>query len=115
MRPVVAWCLVVVAAGLEIIWALALTRSEGLTRPGWAVVGMAVATVSLVMLSRALRTLPLGSAYTAWVGLGAVGVALAGAFSLDEPLTLGHAICLTLIVTGVVGLTLTDAGRPVGR
>lgn len=103
-----AWCLVLLAAGLEIIWALALTEADGLTRPGWAAAGMVIAIASLVMLTLALRTLPLGSAYTVWVGLGAVGVALAGVVLLDEPLTPLHAGFLGLIVAGVTGLTLTD-------
>lgn len=105
---VAAWCLVLLAAGLEIIWALTLTEADGLTRPGWAVAGIATAIASLIMLTLALRTLPLGSAYTVWVGIGAVGVALAGALVLDEPLTPLRAACLVLIVAGVIGLALTD-------
>lgn len=96
------------AAALEIMWALALTEADGLTRPGWAIAGIAIAIASLIMLTRALRTLPLGSAYTVWVGLGAVGVALAGVLILGEPLTPLRATCLALVVAGVVGLTLTD-------
>ncbi|MDG4795751.1 SMR family transporter [Micromonospora sp. WMMD1082] len=103
-----AWCLVLFAAGLEIIWVLALNAADGLARPGWAVAGIAIAIASLVMLTRALRTLPLSSAYTVWVGTGAVGVALAGVFVLGEPLTPLRAACLALIVAGVIGLTLTD-------
>lgn len=114
-QTVVAWCLVLAAAGLEIVWALALTEADGLTRPGWAVAGFAVAIVSLTMLTLALRTLPLGSAYAVWVGLGAVGVALAGVLILGEELTLLRAGCLAMIVAGVIGLTLRDARTPARR
>ncbi|EHR58963.1 DMT family transporter [Saccharomonospora cyanea] len=108
---VAAWSLVLAAAGLEIFWALALTASEGLRHAGWAVLGIAIAIASLIMLTRALRILPLGTAYTVWVGLGAVGVAAAGALVLDEPLTWPRAACLALIIGGVVGLARTDTPR----
>ncbi|HLR96706.1 MAG TPA: SMR family transporter [Jiangellaceae bacterium] len=112
---VAAWCLVLLAAGLEIIWALALTEADGLTHPGWAVAGIAIAIGSLIMLTVALRTLPLGSAYTVWVGLGAVGVALAGVLILSEPLTPLRATCLALVVAGVIGLTLTEKPRTLAQ
>ncbi|WP_147917759.1 DMT family transporter [Ruania zhangjianzhongii] len=108
-----AWGLVLLAAGLEIIWALALAESDGLARPGWAITAFVLAIVSLVSLTLALRNLRLSSAYPVWVGLGAVGVALAGTLALGEPLTPARIACLALIVAGVIGLTCTDA--PSGR
>lgn len=106
-----AWCGVVLAALLEVAWPLALAGASGPARPGWAVVGLALALVSLAVLALALRTLPLGSAYAVWVGLGTVGVAAAGVAWLGEPLTPPRALCLAAIVAGVVGLTLTDTPR----
>lgn len=103
-----AWCLVLLAAGLEIIWAFALDQADGLARPAWLMAGIAIAIVSLIMLTVALRTLPLGSAYALWVGIGAIGVASTDALILSEPLTPTRAACLALIVAGVVGLTMTD-------
>lgn len=108
-----AWCLVLLAAGLEIVWALALTKADGLRHPGWAATGITVAIISLVLLTLALRSLTLTSAYTVWVGVGAVGVALVGAGVLGEALTPLRAACLALVVAGVIGLTRTDAAaRP---
>lgn len=104
-----AWCLVLFAAGLEICWAFALTEAEGFAHPGWAFIGFALAIASLVMLTLALRILPLATAYTAWIGVGAVGVALTGVLVLGEPLTLPRATYLTLILAGVIGLTVVDA------
>ena len=72
------------------------------------ITGITVAIASLIMLTLALRNLRLSSAYTAWVGMGAVGVALAGALVLEEPLTPLHLACLALIVAGVIGLTRND-------
>lgn len=112
---IVAWGLVLLAAGLEVIWALVLTEAGGLDRPWWALGGIALAIISLVMLMLALPTLPLGSAYAVWVGTGAVGVVLAGVIILGEPLSFLRAGCLALIVAGVIGLTLTDTSSNAAR
>lgn len=103
---VAAWAILVTAGLLEIVWSLALKESEGLTRPGWAALGVGTAMVSLGMLSYALRNLPLGTAYAAWVGIGTVGVAVAGMVALGEPVTWTRLVFLGLIIAGVVGLNL---------
>lgn len=108
-----AWCLVLLAAGLEVVWALAIAAAGGLARPAWALAGFVVAIISLAMLTLALRTLPLGSAYAVWVGLGAVGVAIAGVALLGESVTPLQASCLALVVAGAIGLAVTDS--PTGR
>ena len=100
-----AWLLLLGAALLEAVWATALGRSDGFTRPWPSVVGVTAAVASFVMLTIALRDLPVGTAYAGWVGRGAVGVVRVGitAGESASPLRLA---CLGLIVIGVVGLKL---------
>ena len=108
MRPDMAWALLLAAASLEVVWAIALKQADGFTRPWPTVVGVAAALASFVLLSSALRTLPVGTAYAVWVGLGAFGVALVGVLALGEsasPVRLG---CLGFILVGVVGLKLSQ-------
>ena len=101
-----AWLILIIAGLLEIVWALALKSSEGLSRL-WPAVGAAgAAALSFALLAVALRSIPVGVGYTVWVGIGAVGVMLTGSVLLSEPLTIGRMICLTLVLSGVVGLKL---------
>lgn len=103
-----AWAVLVGAGLLEIVWAIALKHADGFTRFWPSVVGLAAAAVSFVMLSSALRSLPVGTAYAVWVGIGALGVALAGIVALGEsasPLRLGF---LVLILVGVIGLKIVE-------
>jgi quaternary ammonium compound-resistance protein SugE len=102
----VAWLLLVGAALLEIVWATALERSAGFTRLWPSVIGVAAAALSLVMLSAALRELPMGTAYAVWVGLGAVGVAAVGILVLGESASPLRLVCLGLILVGVIGLRI---------
>ncbi|MDA2811417.1 multidrug efflux SMR transporter [Nocardiopsis sp. RSe5-2] len=107
-RAAFFWTVLVVAGLLEIVWSLALKEAEGLTRPGWAAAGIATAMASLGLLSYALKGLPVGSAYAAWVGIGSVGVAVAGMLALGEPVTVPRLLFLGLIVAGVVILSLAE-------
>ncbi|WP_019808406.1 DMT family transporter [Saccharomonospora halophila] len=106
-----AWTLLVIAASLEVVWALALDRSDGFTRLWPSILGISVAVLSFVLLTLALRGLHVGTAYAVWVGLGAVGVAVAGMLVAGEPASLARLSFLALIITGVVGLRLVD-GSP---
>ncbi len=101
-----SWLLLIGAALLEVVWATALERSEGFSRLWPTVIGITAAVVSFVMLTMAVRNLPLGTAYAVWVGLGAVGVALVGILALGESASPMRLACLALIVAGVVGLKL---------
>ncbi|MFB9679961.1 DMT family transporter [Streptosporangium vulgare] len=103
-----AWVLLVAAAALEIVWATALERSDGFTRFWPAFVGVTAAVVSFVMLTFALRTLSMGTAYAVWVGLGTLGVAAVGIAALGESASPARLACLALILAGVVGLKLLD-------
>lgn len=101
-----AWVVLVVAGLLEVGWAVGLKYTEGFTRL-WPTVGTAVALIaSMVMLGVALRTLPLGTAYAVWTGIGTVGTAILGIVLFREPATAMRLVCIALIVTGIVGLKL---------
>lgn len=105
-----AWMYLVVAGFFECGWALGLKYTHGFSRlwPSlWTLVAMAV---SLWLLSLAMKSIPIGTAYAVWTGIGAVGVAAAGMLFLGEPKTLLRIGCLLLIVTGIVGLNLLASG-----
>jgi quaternary ammonium compound-resistance protein SugE len=103
-----AWILLVAAGLLEIVWATAVKQSDGLTRLWPSVIGIGGAAVSFVLLSAALRSLPVGTAYAVWVGIGALGVALAGVALQGEPASPVRAAFLVLILVGVIGLRALD-------
>lgn len=103
-----AWIVLVVSGVLETVWAAALSRSEGLSRPAPAVLFGLALVASMAGLAWALRTLPVGTAYVVWVGIGAVGTALYGMVVLGEPATTIRLLCLAAIVGGVVGLKLAS-------
>jgi quaternary ammonium compound-resistance protein SugE len=97
-------------AGLfEIGWALGLKQSQGFTRPGWAAFTVVSIVVSLGLLGLALRSLPIGTAYAVWTGIGIIGTALAGILVFGEPATALRIACIGLIASGIVGLKLVSA------
>ncbi len=103
-----AWTLLFIAGVLEVAWAVGLKYTAGFTRL-WPSVGTAVAFVaSFWLLSIALRTLPLGTAYAVWVGVGAVGTVVLGILLFDEPASFLRLASATLIVAGIVGLKLAS-------
>lgn len=99
-----AWIALVVSGVLETVWAAALSQSRGLSRPVPSVVFGVALVLSMVGLAYALRTIPVGTGYAVWVGIGAVGTAAYGMAVLGEPATAARLLCLTAIVAGVVGL-----------
>jgi len=102
-----AWIILFIAGLFEVGWAVCLKESKGFTRPV-PTVGFAVfMLVSLFLLGIALKTLPLGTAYTVWTGVGAVGTVLLGIALLGESADLPRLACIGLIVVGIVGLKLT--------
>jgi quaternary ammonium compound-resistance protein SugE len=101
-----AWLILFLAGLFEIGWAVGLKYTNGFTRL-WPSVGTALSmVVSLVLLGIALRTLPLGTAYAVWTGIGAVGTVVLGIVLFGEPATAGRLACAGLIVAGIVGLKL---------
>ena len=99
-----AWIVLFVAGLLEVGWAVGLKYTEGFTRL-WPTIGTAVAlTASMGLLGVALRTLPLGTAYAVWTGIGSVGTAVLGIVLFREPATAMRLTCIALILAGIVGL-----------
>ena len=99
-----AWFVLVVSGLLETVWAIALDRSAGFSRPVPTVIFGVALALSMAGLGYALRTIPVGSGYAVWVGIGAVGTALVGMLALGESASVPRIICLLLVVSGVVGL-----------
>jgi len=102
-----AWLLLVIAGLFEIAWAVGLKYTDGFTRL-WPTIGTAAALVaSMALLGAAVRTLPLGTAYAVWTGIGTVGTAVLGIVLFREPATVVRLTCITLIVAGILGLKFT--------
>lgn len=101
-----AWLLLVVAGLLEVGWAIGLKYTEGFTKLWPSVLTLGAMTGSIVLLGVAMRSLPVGTSYAVWVGIGAVGTAILGMVLFGEAANLGRLVSLALIVVGIVGLKL---------
>ena len=99
-----AWIALVVAGVFEVAWAIGLKYTEGFTRTWPSVATLAAMFASIVLLAWAMKTLPVGTAYAVWVGVGAVGTAALGIVLFGEAATAGRLASLALIVAGIVGL-----------
>ena len=104
-----AWVYLLFAGLFEIGWAVGLKYTEGFTRLWPTVLTALSMVVSLVLLGLALKTLPVGTGYAVWTGIGAVGTVILGVVLLGEPATVGRLACVGLIVAGIVGLKLTTS------
>lgn len=103
-----AWVLLLVAGLLEIGWAVGMKSTEGFTRWGPSVAVLVTALLSFYLLALAMKTLPVGTAYAVWVGIGAVGAAVLGIALLGETPSPGRVVSILLIVAGVIGLRLAS-------
>jgi quaternary ammonium compound-resistance protein SugE len=103
-----AWITLVCAGLLEVVWAVFLKQTGGFTRFWPSLVGIGSAVLSFVLLGSALKTLPVGTAYAVWVGIGTLGVAIAGIFLFSESTSLPRILCLLLILIGIAGLKLIE-------
>jgi quaternary ammonium compound-resistance protein SugE len=99
-----AWTWLVLAGALEVVWAIALKHSEGFSRLGPSIVFVAAGILSFVLLAQALRSIPLGTGYAVWTGIGAVGTAVYGLAFLGESAEALRLVSIVLIVAGIVGL-----------
>jgi quaternary ammonium compound-resistance protein SugE len=106
-----AWTLLVFAGLLEVGWAIGLKYTEGFTRLVPSVLTGAAIVASMVLLSWAARSIPIGTAYAVWVGIGALGAAVLGIVLFHEPLTAARTAFLALLLIAILGLKLT-AGSP---
>ena len=101
-----AWAVLLAAGLLEITWAIGLKYTEGFTRLIPSVLTLAAMAGSILLLGLALKTLPIGTAYAVWTGIGAVGTAILGIFLFGEPASVLRLASIGLIVAGIVGLKL---------
>jgi quaternary ammonium compound-resistance protein SugE len=104
----VSWIVLVVSGVLETVWAAALAQSQGFNRLTPSLVFAGALVLSMAGLAYALRTIPVGTGYAVWVGIGAVGTAVYGMVALGEAATIARMLCLLAIVAGVVGLKVVQ-------
>lgn len=104
-----AWILLFVAGLFEMAWALLLKQSEGMTRPLPTAAFVVTLAISMGLLAQALKTLPVGTAYAIWTGIGAAGTAIVGMIWLDEARDVLKLVSLLLLIAGIVGLRLTSS------
>jgi len=104
-----AWFVLVVAGLLEVVWSLGLKYTQGFTRLVPSVVTGTAIVASIALLSLATRTLPIGTAYAVWVGIGAIGAAIGGVVLFDEAMPPLRVAFVVLLVVSIVGLKLTSA------
>jgi len=102
----VAWVYLGLASLFVIAWAIGLKLSDGLSRPRIATATIVAMVLAVVLLAQAQRTLPIGTAYAVWTGIGACGTAILGMVLFNEPHDAARILCLALIVAGIVGLKL---------
>ncbi|MBB3607811.1 quaternary ammonium compound efflux SMR transporter SugE [Rhizobium sp. BK602] len=101
-----AWFLLFLAGLFEIGWAIGLKYTDGFTRPMPTILTLISMVVSIVLLGLAVKTLPMGTAYAVWTGIGTVGTVLLGIWLLGDPATLVRLVCIGMIVAGIAGLKL---------
>lgn len=102
-----SWIVLFIAGLLEVVWAIGLKYTHGFTRLTPSVITVTAMIVSIVLLSWAMRSLPVGTAYAVWTGIGAVGAAITGILLLGESASLARIASLALIVAGIIGLRLS--------
>ncbi len=103
-----SWFLLVLAGLFEVGWAIGLKYTGGFTKPIPTAATAAAIVASMVLLGLAVRTLPIGTAYAVWTGIGAIGTVLCGIWLLGEPATPARLICIGLILAGILGLKLAS-------
>lgn len=107
MSPTASWIALVVAGLLEVCWAVGLKYTDGFRRPLPSILVIAAIAASMFLLGWAARTLPIGTAYAVWVGIGALGAAVLGAILFQEPVTAARVVFLAMLLTSIVGLKVT--------
>jgi quaternary ammonium compound-resistance protein SugE len=103
-----AWIYLFVAGIFETAWAIGLKYSAGFTKLGPSLFTILTMAISLYLLALALRTLPVGTGYAVWTGIGTVGAAILGILLFNESREIARIVCILLIVAGIIGLKLTS-------
>jgi quaternary ammonium compound-resistance protein SugE len=101
-----SWIILILAGAAEITWAVALKYADGFTRIIPSVITLIGYIASLILLSMAMKRLPLGTSYAVWTGIGIVGTTVLGIFMFHEKMSLLQFICVAMIVMGIIGLNL---------
>jgi quaternary ammonium compound-resistance protein SugE len=104
-----AWLLLIVAGLLEVVWAIGLKYTEGFSRLVPSVITIAAMIASVWLLAMALKSIPVGTGYAVWTGIGAVGTAILGIILFNEAATIARIACIGLIVAGIFGLKLVSS------
>lgn len=102
-----AWVLLVIAGLLEIVWAIGLKYTDGFTKPLPSLITVTAIAASMWLLATSARTLPIGTAYAVWVGIGAAGTAVLGVVLFHEPFTWLRAFFVILLIGAIIGLKWT--------
>ena len=103
------WIVLFLAGLLEVVWAVGLKYTEGFTKLVPSAVTLAAMAGSVLLLGLALRSLPLGTAYAIWTGIGTVGTVIWGIMMLNEPASVARLVCIAMIVAGIAGLKLLSS------
>ncbi|MBL8484400.1 MAG: multidrug efflux SMR transporter [Rhodocyclaceae bacterium] len=106
-----AWLVLLAAAACEVGWAVALKYAQGWSRLLPSLYALVLMVASVLLLERAMRVIPVGTAYAVWTGLGAVGTAAAGMWLFDEPRAAARLVSIALILAGIVGLKLSGGAH----
>ena len=104
------WFILIIAGLFEVAWAIGLKYTNGFTRLVPSILTVVAIAISMGLLAFAMRTLPAGTAYAVWTGIGAVGTVLLGIVLFDEPAGVARLTCLAMIVAGIVGLKFVSPG-----
>ncbi|CDG46979.1 quaternary ammonium compound efflux SMR transporter SugE [Serratia symbiotica] len=103
-----AWIVLLIAGLLEVVWAIGLKYTQGFTRLTPSIITIAAMVISMLLLAHAMKTLPTGTAYAVWTGIGAVGAAIMRMVLLGESTNIARIISLCLIVIGILGLKFSS-------
>lgn len=104
-----AWFILVIAGLLEVCWAIGLKYTQGFTKLYPSLFTLVTLLGSMYLLSKAAQTLPIGTAYAVWVGIGAVGAGILGVFLFNEPISWSRTLFMTMLVISIIGLKFTSA------
>ncbi|WP_264696291.1 quaternary ammonium compound efflux SMR transporter SugE [Candidatus Nitrosacidococcus sp. I8] len=103
-----AWIILIIAGLFEICWAVGLKYTEGFSKFWPSMFTLTAMSVSVYLLSQALKTIPIGTGYAVWTGVGAAGTAILGIIFFSESAAFPRLICIALIISGIIGLKLTS-------
>lgn len=108
--PAVAWFVILLSGMLEVIFSISMKLSDGYSKPWPAAVSIVSAVLSVWLMGLTLKTLPLGTAYAVWAGIGVAGTALVGVVWFEEAASMGRLVCVGAVMAGIIGLQLQGNG-----